>query len=179
MARVPYDERMKIVKLSFRGYSQRRIAAEVRRPLKTVNRIIQAYRDEGRIKDAPHRRRPQATSASEDLLIVAVANNEPSMSAKRVRGTIGLNVNDSTVRSRLHDAGLRSRVAAKKPLLSGQNKIARLRFAMTTEAGMLTTSTFSTRWDQQQRVWRLEGTRFTQENLKHVAGSGRTAVNVS
>lgn len=32
--------------------------------------------------------------------------------------------------------------------------------------------------EQQQRVWRLEGTWFTQENLKHVAGGGRTAVNV-
>ncbi|KAH7982801.1 hypothetical protein HPB52_007194 [Rhipicephalus sanguineus] len=80
-----------------------------------------------------------------------------------------------------------NRVAAKKPLLSGQNKIARLRFANDHRSWSVCDwksvvfsdeSTFSTRWDQQQRVWRLQGTRFTQENLKHVAGSGRTAVNV-
>ncbi|KAH6948725.1 hypothetical protein HPB50_026026 [Hyalomma asiaticum] len=79
------------------------------------------------------------------------------------------------------------RVAAKKPLLSGQNKIARLRFAIDHRSWSVDDwksvifsdeSAFSTRWDQQQRVWRLEGTPFTQQNSKHVAGSGRTAVNV-
>ncbi|KAH9380501.1 hypothetical protein HPB48_013948 [Haemaphysalis longicornis] len=52
MSRVPEEDRRRIVELS-KGYSQRQIRELVSRPLHTANRIVQAYRYEGRIRDAP------------------------------------------------------------------------------------------------------------------------------
>ncbi|KAH6930546.1 hypothetical protein HPB50_014673 [Hyalomma asiaticum] len=145
----------------------------------TVNRIVQAYRDEGRIKDAPHKRRPRVSSMDEDLQVVAVVN---------VRGTLDLaNVSDSTIQRRLREAALQSRIAALKPLLTYANKTARLKFAVDHRSWTVEDwkyvifpdeSTFSSRWDQQKRVWRMENTRFYPQNIKEVAASGRTSVNV-
>ncbi|KAH9374745.1 hypothetical protein HPB48_012913 [Haemaphysalis longicornis] len=52
MSRVPKEDRRRIVESS-KGYSQRQIREHVSRPLHTVHRIFQAYRYEGRIRDAP------------------------------------------------------------------------------------------------------------------------------
>lgn len=129
MARVPEEERRHIVELSFKEYSQRSIAAITGRPLKTVNRIIKAFRDEGRICDAPHPRRPRATSEEEDHLIVSAAVLNGFASAKEIRDTAGLQMHECTVRQRLHEAGLTSRMAAQKPLLTEAHKAKRLQFA--------------------------------------------------
>ncbi|KAH9373220.1 hypothetical protein HPB48_004965 [Haemaphysalis longicornis] len=53
MSRVPEEDRCRIVELLNKGYSQRRIRELVSRPLHTVNRIVQEYRYEGRIRDVP------------------------------------------------------------------------------------------------------------------------------
>lgn len=105
MSRVPLNKREEVVELWKKAYSQRNIAALTGCRLNTVNRIVQAYRDEGRIKDAPHERRPRATSADQDLQIVAAVNEKPFLNAKEVRSTLALeHVSDSTVRRRLREA---------------------------------------------------------------------------
>ncbi|KAM7282618.1 hypothetical protein ISCGN_002763 [Ixodes scapularis] len=129
MARVPHSEREEIVKLSLEGYSQRNIASLSGRPLKTVNSIVRAYRDEGRIKDAPQDRRPRSTTIDQDLMIVAAVNEDPFQIANSVRTALELDVSDTTVRRRLREAGMQSRVAAQKPLLTPSNKTVRLKFA--------------------------------------------------
>ncbi|XP_049519718.1 uncharacterized protein LOC125944032 [Dermacentor silvarum] len=187
MARVPDDERRSIVYLSLKGYSQRYIGALVNRPLKTVNRIIQAYKYEGRIQDAPRASRPKATTDDEDALIVAAAVRNPFLPAPAIREDLDLDVSDTTVRRRLRTAGLHSRVAAQKPLLTAANKDARRQFAELHEAwtseewGRVTFSdelTFSMRQDQRWRVWRLPGTRNDPDNVQGVSASGRSSVNV-
>lgn len=166
MARVPEEERRHIVELSFKEYSQRSIAAITGRPLKTVNRIIQAFRDEGRICDAP--RRPRATSEEEDHLIVSAAVLNGFASAKEIRDTAGLQVHECTVRRRLHEAGLTSRMAAQKPLLTEAHKAKRLQFAQEHETWtaeewrkviFTDESTFCTKLHQRKRVWRLANQR--------------------
>ncbi|KAH9359936.1 hypothetical protein HPB48_007059 [Haemaphysalis longicornis] len=102
-----------------RGYKQRIIALVRGRSLKTVSRIIQAYRDERRKNDAAHRRRPRSKANAQDLCSVAAVNDKPFQSTKHVIGALGLdNLGDSTVRRRLREAGLRSRIAAQKHLLT-------------------------------------------------------------
>ncbi|KAH6930330.1 hypothetical protein HPB50_012828 [Hyalomma asiaticum] len=131
MSRVPLHKREEVVQLSLKGYKQRNIANLTDCNVSTVNRIVQAYRDEGRIKDAPHKRRPRVTSMDQDLQVVAVVSEKPFLSAKDVRRTLDLaNVSDSTIRRRLREAALRSRIAAQKPLLTCANKTARLKFAV-------------------------------------------------
>lgn len=105
-----------------------------------------------------------------------------------VRGALGLaNLSDSTVRRRLREAGLQSRIAAQKHLLTAANKAARLRFATEhcsrSESDWKCVvfsyeSTFWSRWDHQKRVWRTENTRFSPQNIQEVAASGRVSVNI-
>nr|XP_037280427.1 uncharacterized protein LOC119173743 [Rhipicephalus microplus] len=168
MARVPDDERCSIVDLSLKGCSQQYIGALVIRPLKTVNRIIQAYKYEGRIQNAPRAPHPKATTDDEDTLIVAAAVRNPILPAPAIREDLDLDLSDITVRRRLRTAGLRSRVAAQKLLLTASHKDARRQFAelheecTSEEWGRVIfsdESTFSTRQDQRLRVWRLPGTR--------------------
>lgn len=163
MSRIPEEERMRIVELSLQNYSQRAISAVTNRPLKTVNRIIQAYRKDRRIKDAPRKARPKVTTEDEDMAIVLAANDFPASTAQEIKQIAGVSaVSDKTVKRRLHSAGLKSRIAVQKPIVSAANKDRRLVFAREHEhwneewknVVFTDESTFSTRWDQRQRVWR-------------------------
>lgn len=74
MPRVPLKQWKDIIEMSIRGYPQRDLALVTGLQLKTVNRIIQAYRDEGRINDALNHRQPRSTTNDQDLCIVAAVN---------------------------------------------------------------------------------------------------------
>ncbi|KAH6930443.1 hypothetical protein HPB50_013660 [Hyalomma asiaticum] len=142
----------------------------------TVSRILKAYRETGRIEDAPRGRPARATSQEEDLLIVAASVAGPFLSAKEIRDELGLrSVSLPTTRQRLHEAGIHSRVASQKTLLEESHKRARLEFASACESwspdnwrAVIFTdeASFCTRWDVQSRVWRPERCR------------GRTSVHV-
>ncbi|KAH7981460.1 hypothetical protein HPB49_024330 [Dermacentor silvarum] len=128
MSRVPLHKRDEVVELSKEGCVQPRALTGSR--LNTVNRIVQTYRD-GRIQHESHKRRARVTSMDEDLQILAVTSEKSFQSAKDVRRTLNLaDVSDSTVRRRLREAALRSRIAAQKRLLTWANKTARLKFAL-------------------------------------------------
>lgn len=139
-----------------------------------VNKIIQAYRDEdGRLTDAPRSGRQRCTSDELDRLIVAAAFEDPFQSAREFRDVLNLNVSLSTIRNRLKDAGLNGCVAAQKPYLTAKQKEQRLAFARAHEQWTVDDwqevvftdeLTFSTRWDQQRRVWRPANCRYP-ENL--------------
>ncbi|KAH9378311.1 hypothetical protein HPB48_003998 [Haemaphysalis longicornis] len=169
MSRVPNTERLRIVELCQKQYTQRQIAEMTGRSNKTVNRIIQAYRDEGRISDAPHKRHPRATSAAQDVAIRDAAKASPFSTAKEIGAAAGVSASVSTIKRRLEERKLKSHVAAQKPRLSVSNKTARLNFA--TEHASWTMddwktvlfsdeSTFTTRWEQKQRVWRPVNARY-------------------
>ncbi|KAH7940995.1 hypothetical protein HPB49_008946 [Dermacentor silvarum] len=68
---------------------------------KTVNRIIQAYRKEGRIRDAPHKRHPRATTAAQDADILYVAKASPFSTAREIGAAAGVSASASTIKRRL------------------------------------------------------------------------------
>ncbi|KAH7963545.1 hypothetical protein HPB52_021621 [Rhipicephalus sanguineus] len=78
MAIVPENERWEIVELYFKGRSQRKIAEATGRTLKTVNKIVRAFKSCRRIKDAPRKPRSRVTTEQEDAWIVAAAAVEPA-----------------------------------------------------------------------------------------------------
>ncbi|KAM7287259.1 putative transposable element tc1 transposase [Ixodes scapularis] len=135
-----------------------------RRPLKTVNRIIQAYMDDKRrIKGTPHPRRPRARTAEDDQHIVAVISLDPFQSARHINEAFDLDVSEMTIRRRFAEAGSKSRMSAQKPLLTDTNKAQRYRFAQDHQEWTVDQwrtvvfsdeSTFTTMWDQRLRVWR-------------------------
>ncbi|KAH9370073.1 hypothetical protein HPB48_001950 [Haemaphysalis longicornis] len=74
MSRVPEEDRCRIGELSKKGYCQRPIRELLSRPLHTVYRIVQAYRYEGRIRDAPRGHTARG-------LALAPAHTAPSVQA--------------------------------------------------------------------------------------------------
>lgn len=163
MSRVPIEERRHIVELRLTKYSQRTIADMMGRWIATMNRIIQAYRDERRLEDASHRRRPRVTMEKEHLQLVAAIAASPFQSSREVLDTLGIDESSPTARRRFAEAGLSSRRAAQKPLLSKSNIRGRLQFALVHEdwtgddwgkVMFSDESTFTTQWDQRLRVWR-------------------------
>lgn len=168
MPRVPYEERIRMISLHQEDVAQRKIAEITGRPLSTVNRILQAFKNEGRVHDEPHGSRPRCTLPQEDFHIVAAAVDKPLSTAQEIKNALGLNVDVQVIRRRLREAGLQSRTAARKPLLSDNHKNCRLQFATThrdwtaEEWGnvMFTDeSTFSTRGHERLKVWRPHGCR--------------------
>ncbi|KAH7944208.1 hypothetical protein HPB52_017190 [Rhipicephalus sanguineus] len=157
------------------------------RPRSSVNRIVKAFSTEARLTNLPRGHRPKVTTDSDGERIVEAARRNPKMTAKEIRNDLGLVASTQVVRERLHVGGLRSRVAAMKPFVSSENRIRRLLFAQEHRSWTVEEwqnviftdeSTFASRWDQQQRTWRTQGTRFDAPNLHRVASSGRCSVNV-
>ncbi|KAH7978083.1 hypothetical protein HPB49_004434 [Dermacentor silvarum] len=123
MSRVLENERRRIVDLCLQSYSQRVISEMTNRPLKTVNRIIQAYKKDGRIADAPRKDRKKVTSEAEDMAVVAVAAANPTSTVREIKNSLRLGgISDMTIKRRLYAAGLKSRTAAQKPIVSAANK---------------------------------------------------------
>ncbi|KAH7932389.1 hypothetical protein HPB52_024659 [Rhipicephalus sanguineus] len=92
-----------------------------------------------------------------------------------------------TIRSRMREAGLMNSVAAQKPHLTTKQRGERLNFARAfehwtaeewREVIFTDESTFSTRWDQQQRVWRPLNSRYLPGHIHSVLSSGRCSVSV-
>lgn len=163
-SRVPRAERQYIIRLSLEGRSQREICGITRRSFGAVNRIIQAFRDDGgRIDDDYRAGRPRSSTQDVDQLIVAAAIDDPFLSSREIRDMFQLDISERTIRRRLREAGLNSCIAAQKPYLTDRQKRQRLEFARAHEQWSVTDwgevvftdeSTFSSKWDQQRKVWR-------------------------
>ena len=116
--------------------SSRRVAMAFNTSRQSIDRIRQRYAAFGDVKDLPRSGRPRATNRAEDRLITNTTlrnrfTNAPT-TARRIRqqrGARGIPVSVQTIRNRLHAAGLKSRVPAKKPCLSQRHRAARLQFA--------------------------------------------------
>ncbi|KAH6920625.1 hypothetical protein HPB50_028388 [Hyalomma asiaticum] len=67
----------------------------------TLNRIVKAYREEKRICDVPHDRRPRATTEQEDEVLLAAAYANPFSTAKEMGEFCGIDASVSTLKRRL------------------------------------------------------------------------------
>ena len=147
------------------GWSSRRVAMAFTTSRQSIDRIRQRYAASGDVKDLPRPGRPRATNRADDRLITNTTlrnrfTNAPTtprrIRQQRVAG--GIPVSVQTIQNRLHAAGLKSRVPAKKPCLSQRHRAARLQFARN-----------HVRWNRQQ--WRT--VTFSDESrfcLRHIDG---------
>ncbi|KAG0422463.1 hypothetical protein HPB47_001715 [Ixodes persulcatus] len=120
-------------RLEFQGMSASRSLSLLRKDFdggKYRTEIIAAFRDnDGRLDNAPHRRRPRATTATEDRHILEATLGDPFRAARDIRDAMKLEISDTTLRRCLYAAGLYSRVACQSPLLTERHKQLRLDFA--------------------------------------------------
>ncbi|KAH9374701.1 hypothetical protein HPB48_017194 [Haemaphysalis longicornis] len=163
MPRIDEATRVEILTLLQAGRTRRSIAAEVGCSLGSVTRILRAFLEKCRIKDAARGGCPRQTTEEEDRLIASAANDNPFTTAREIQQKLGLQLSLTTIRDRLHSFGLRSEISGQRTLLTRQNKVVRLEFATrhllwTTEEWMNVVftdeSTFSSKWEQQRSMWR-------------------------
>ncbi|KAH9361510.1 hypothetical protein HPB48_022284 [Haemaphysalis longicornis] len=76
-----------------RGLAQPKIATAVGTTQSTVDRIIQAFRDEGRISDAARNYR-RKTTEDEDCAMIAAAFADPFITVVQIRDSAGIDVCD-------------------------------------------------------------------------------------
>lgn len=185
--RIPLHVRIAISKLHDAGLSQREIATRVGVNKRAVNRIVQAYRDEGRIEDAPRGAPPNATSADEDLLVVAAIADDPFLTVPELKRCLNLNASAGTIKRRLQMAGIRCRVTGQKPRFLRHHRDSRLAFAQEHRSWgreqwakviFSGEASFCSRWDGQRRTWRPAYCRYDPEYIKQVESSGRCILNV-
>ena len=149
----------------------------------SIDRIRQRYAASGDVKDLPRSGRPRATNRAEDWLITNTTLRNRFTNAPRTtrrirqqRGAGGIPVSVQTIRNRLHAAGLKSHVPAKKPCLSQRHRTAHLQFArnhIRWNRQQWRTVTFSdeSRFclrhiDRRLRVWRWNGERHAKVNVQ-------------
>lgn len=127
------DTRELVLKLHKDGKSFREIAKIINRNHNTVKKIIDKYKNTGKLQNIDHPRRPRRLNETQIRSIVRTVKANPFESAfqiaKNISNLSGVSVSSSTVRRTLHDNGMYGRVPRKKPFISKKNKRLRLEYA--------------------------------------------------
>lgn len=97
-----------------KGSSFREIAKKFYCSKTSVEKICKKFQTVGQIRNLPGRGRKRVTSGREDSLILRQTKSEPGISSTEIKEKLNLNVSTQTIRNRLHENGLRSRVSLKK-----------------------------------------------------------------
>ena len=136
MPRMSNLDRARAIGLSEAGWTKRAIARRFGVTHVTILNLLRKFEETGDVKDRPKSGRPKTTTPIEDQHIRLIALRDRFSAAPIIRSTIlqrrGLGARPfsiQTVRNRLHRRGLRSRIAAKKPLLLPHHRRARLEWA--------------------------------------------------
>lgn len=128
-----HDERLQIVTLHQTGTSGRDLARRFGVRPNTILDIIKKNNSLGYVDDQPRSGRPRISSSRSDRQLVIDSLKHPRLSsrtlASRWRNNTDLTASNATVRRRLLEAGVKSYVAPKKPLLTSRHRHIRLEWA--------------------------------------------------
>ena len=99
---------------------------------RTVYNTVRRVQETGTIEDMQRSGRPRVSTARDDRLLVwtSLQNRRETIPSLKASWMLnGVSASASTIRGRLHSAGLRGCVASKKPYLSAIHRSKRLQFA--------------------------------------------------
>lgn len=161
------------------GYSMRHVARVLGRSHSTLSRMVRRFNETGSHLRRPGQGRKRCTTPIDERFL-----RQSALRNRRTTSTIlqnelvaarNVHVSSRTIRRRLNEAGLTSRKPAKKPLLTREHKIQRLRFARNHQNWTINdwkTVLFSDETrislkspDGRERVWRRSGERFASCNI--------------
>lgn len=127
------EQRKTIFKLKEEGFNISEISSMLRISRKMIYNAIKHVNKYKSYENQPRKLRPKKTTAVEDRILVRHAKNNPFITAQELKNVMNeshqINISRDTITRRLRDAGIRSRVARKKPLISEINRLKRLKFA--------------------------------------------------
>lgn len=169
-----------IVALHDVGWSMRQIAKKMGRTHPCIMKFLKKYKARGTCTRVVGSGRPRLTTPRDDRRFVAIARAKRNISARHIAFEADIDVSKQTVIRRLGEAGMKSCVACKKPLISEKNR--KQRFAWC-KAHLTWTkeqwrqvlwtdeSPYTLRWKGKKLVWRQKWEKYCPEcmqaTLKH------------
>lgn len=161
------------------GASMRTVAERFQVSPSVVHRLWTRYRETGLYRRRPGQGRKRKTTANQDRYIRQLAMRNRQATARRLQNDFStathVRVSDQTVRNRLHESGLHSRIPVRAPQLTPHHRIERLEFAREHQDWQLRhwqpvlfsdESRFHvSTCDRRVRVWRRRGERYAQCNI--------------
>lgn len=148
----------------------------------TVYLWLRRFENEGNVLEKKKSGRPKLTTQQQDdeLLREVRGNGFTPTQALALKH----NVSTSTIRRRLHKAGLHHRVPARKPKLTPRHRMERLLFAERylnydfSKVIFSDEKTFKSSEQGRMSLWRINKTRYDDQNVIENRGSGRIAVGI-
>ena len=170
------------------NFNTTQIAKKMGRGPTTIRRFINKYKETGTTENLPRSGRPPALNNDEkDALISEVIQNRRAP-IHEVINILDLNCSQTTALKALHDVGITSHVAAKKPFISERHASARVSWCEKYKKNTVSdwnqvifsdeSSVEIGKQSRQIRVWRSVGERFNTECLAPTFKSGRKSVMV-
>jgi transposase len=127
------EERNLAIREFSKGRSYKDIGDILKRPTATVKAIIRRYGLNGYTSNKRRTGRPRSLTERQVRFIVRSAEENPRSNAEIIKEELatryGSSVSGQTIRNRLKEEGLSSRMARNKPFISENNKQKRLEFA--------------------------------------------------
>ena len=132
-AQISKEKRQSAITLRNEGQSLRKIARTLQLSVTAVAKTVKQFEQTGTLEDRKRSGRPRVTSKSDNKFIRVTSLRNRRLTAPEIQAqlnaTRSTDVSTSTVQRRLRDAGLKGRIAAKKPLLRVINRKKRLAWA--------------------------------------------------
>lgn len=186
------DEVVAAITLFQEGYSVRSIARRLQRSHSVICRLLNRHREFGTVTRRPYPERERITTPREDRNLVRSALQNPARTARNIANihfaATRRRISTQTVRNRLHEVNLRSRVRAVRPQLTREHRRARLNFArnhidwdMNQWGHVLFTDESRFRLshnDARVRAWRRRGERYLQSNVRETVHFGGGSIMV-
>lgn len=131
--RMSEEKRGKVLAYADQGFSNRAIARKLGVTHAAIGKLLQKHKKTGSVKDRNGRGRKRKTTRREDRMIVRLCLQDRRLSVPSLREAAqretGKQLSETLIRDRLHEQGLRSCRAVKKPLLSKANQLKRFAWA--------------------------------------------------
>jgi transposase len=166
--------------------SAEQVARKMERDPTTIRRFIAKYRNTGKIENLPRSGRPPLLNNQEKEVLSQKAKNERHKPLHEIVNDLGFNCSLATASRALHDSGIRSYIAAKKPFVSENHAKARVVWCEKNQNQVPyywrqvifsdETSVEIGKQSRQVKVWRQPGERYNAECLTPSFKSGRNSV---
>jgi transposase len=166
--------------------SAEQVAHKMNRDPTTIRRFIAKYQNTGKIENLPRSGRPTILNNQEKETLLQKATEERRKPLHEIVSDLGLNCSLATAGRALHDSGIRSYIAAKKPFVSENHAKARIVWCEKNQNQHPyywrevifsdETSVEIGKQSRQVKVWRQTGERYNTECLTPSFKSGRQSV---
>lgn len=146
----------------------------------TVYLWVKRWVDEGDVKPHASKGRPRKTTPAQDRELVERVKQRRFINTTVLASD--LQVSSLTVRRRLHEAGLKNCIPARKPELTDRHKSLRLQFANRylehnfEGFAFMDEKVFVSSADGRLSLWRMPRTRYDEENVRPDRRSGRISL---